>query len=249
MKKPILIEKNIGETPLEVIKRYKEARPAEAAAPITYAGRLDPMAGGLLILLSGEDVHHKDHYTALPKTYEVDILLGFSTDTHDVLGLVTDVEENPTTIEKQAIVDVLENLVGPFEQSYPAYSSKTVDGKPLWQHAREGAEPERPTKNVQIYDITLDAVGEIIGVEMQKTIEANISKVSGDFRQESILARWREALKNVENKDFQVVSVTVSCSSGTYMRSLAQSLGKKLGVPALAYRIYRTKIGDWKLDK
>lgn len=83
-----LLYKNLGETPNEAILRYKAENPIYKDQSMTYAGRLDPMAEGLLLVLSGNELQNKDKYLGLRKTYEVEILWGFQTDTLDVLGLV-----------------------------------------------------------------------------------------------------------------------------------------------------------------
>ncbi len=69
-----------------------------------------------------------------------------------------------------------------------------------------------------------------------------IEKVKGDFRQEEIVEKWTEVLQT--SHTFAIATIEVACSSGTYMRTLAENLGKKLGVPALALKIVRTKIGN-----
>jgi len=81
----VSVYKKYGETPLECLKKLKN-RPLKV--PMTYAGRLDPAAEGLIITLFGDQCHKKDEYTSLPKEYTLQILFGFSTDTYDLLGLV-----------------------------------------------------------------------------------------------------------------------------------------------------------------
>ena len=83
----IIAYKNIGETPLECLERHRKERSIDKDIPMTYAGRLDPMAEGLMILLVGEECKNKDKYLGLDKTYEFKILVGFSTDTYVFLSL------------------------------------------------------------------------------------------------------------------------------------------------------------------
>ena len=82
-----LLYKNLGETPHEAILRYKKDHPEHKDLTMTYAGRLDPMAEGVLLVLSGDLVFEKDKFLDLPKNYEFEILWGFETDTLDLLGL------------------------------------------------------------------------------------------------------------------------------------------------------------------
>src|SRR5260221_10407124 len=85
-----LINKKIGETPSEAILRFKIENPDYDTVAMTYAGRLDPMAEGLLLVLCGEEIDKKEKYLNLSKTYEFEVLWGFSSDTLDILGLVSD---------------------------------------------------------------------------------------------------------------------------------------------------------------
>lgn len=87
--KAITTYKALGQTPLECLEELRVSRPDLADLPLTYAGRLDPLACGLLIVLAGEECKNKDQYLGLDKTYEFEMLVGFATDTYDLLGVVT----------------------------------------------------------------------------------------------------------------------------------------------------------------
>lgn len=78
---PIIIYKRIGETPLEAMEKARFNHPEWEKLPMTYAGRLDPVAEGLLLVLAGEDCKEKDKYLDLTKEYELSVLFGFETDT------------------------------------------------------------------------------------------------------------------------------------------------------------------------
>ena len=79
--------KPIGISPLGAIKALKEKYPELKNEKMTYAGRLDPLAEGALLILAGNAVHEKEKYLKLDKEYEGEILFGFTTDTYDILGL------------------------------------------------------------------------------------------------------------------------------------------------------------------
>ena len=93
MKCILNIYKKTGETPLETINRLRADKPEYQNAKITYAGRLDPLAKGALILLAGDAVYEKEKYLKLDKEYEAEILFGFETDTYDILGLPKKIEK------------------------------------------------------------------------------------------------------------------------------------------------------------
>ncbi|MBU0611874.1 hypothetical protein KKB58_00360, partial [Patescibacteria group bacterium] len=139
MKKVILLNKKEGETPLEALENFRKKNIEYKNLPMTYAGRLDPMASGLLIILAGEEVKKKKKYLLLPKKYEFSVLFGFATDTHDILGKI--VREGEYDISNEELKKLLENnlkhFTRKFTQKYPMYSSKTVKGKPLFQYARK----------------------------------------------------------------------------------------------------------------
>ena len=87
MRRYAVINKSLGETPLLAIQNYQRSDSALMHMPLTYAGRLDPMASGKLLVLIGEECKKREKYDGLDKEYIFEILLGFSTDTGDVLGL------------------------------------------------------------------------------------------------------------------------------------------------------------------
>ena len=120
------------------------------------------------------------------------------------------------------------------------YSSKTVDGKPLFQYAREGKEVEVPEHPVEVKKLKLKKIYEVSASDLLENIEERVNKVRGDFRQEEILKTWRENLENSEDKFF-VAKFKAKCSSGTYVRAIASDLGESLGTPALAFSIKKDK--------
>ncbi len=240
MRNVIISNKLIGETPLECLERVRNEEKIGEKVPMTYAGRLDPMADGVLVILLGEECKNKEKYLGLDKEYEVEVLLGVETDTYDVLGMIRKVD-----IEKQKEIQV-EKYVGKFNQEYPLYSSKTI------KQARSGEEIEEiPTKNVEIYSI--EKLGERI-VKGNVIAEVSINKIDkvkektrGDFRQDEILEDWQYFAQEFGNASFKIIKIKVECSSGTYMRSLAERMGKEAGVGGIAYSIRRVRVGEFNL--
>ncbi|KKR79021.1 MAG: tRNA pseudouridine synthase B [Candidatus Nomurabacteria bacterium GW2011_GWA2_40_9] len=92
----ILLNKKEGETPLSALSLFRDKHKIYKDIPMTYAGRLDPMASGLLIILAGEECKNKEKYLNLDKEYEFEILFGFQTDTYDILGKITKTHMKPT---------------------------------------------------------------------------------------------------------------------------------------------------------
>ncbi len=248
IKKVILLNKKEGETPLGAVSLFRNTHKAYKDMKMTYAGRLDPMASGLLLVLAGEETKQKEKYLGLDKEYEFEVLFGFATDTYDILGKVS----NSTILTNYRIGDLekkikqnLKFFKGKIKQKYPMYSSKTIEGKQLWQYAREGEEVESPEREVEVKSLKFLKLKSITGKKLLSDIEKRIKKVQGDFRQEEILKLWRKELKKEESKAFFLGGFKIKCSSGTYIRTIANTLGDRIGIPALAYSIKRTKIGKY----
>jgi len=219
---------------------------------MTYAGRLDPMAEGELLVLVGEECKNKTRYLNLEKEYEVDILFGFETDSYDILGLSTtrlDLEVGLPSVYDVArhsdkVKRFLKNSKGKQTQKYPPFSSKTVSGKQLFELAKAGNldGSTLPEKEIEIYDAQLGKTYWLSGRDLKADIFKRILLVRGDFRQDKILEQWNKLLAKRGEEQFLVSKIKVRCSGGTYMRSVAQNLGKFLDIPALAFKITRTKI-------
>ena len=250
IQKAIVLNKKEGETPLQALEEFRRKHPKYKEAKMTYAGRLDPMASGVLLVLAGEETKNKEKYLGLDKEYEFEVLFGLATDTYDVLGkiissgILENIRIGTTEDLEKTIKKNLKHFKGKFTQAYPAYSSKTVKGKPLFRYARDGEEVEAQTRDVNVKKLELLKIRKISSKKLLANVCKRIEKVRGDFRQEEILQAWDEAIKGGA-KAYFVGSFKVKCGSGTYVRGIAHGLGEKIGVPALAYSIKRTKVGKF----
>lgn len=225
MENVIITNKNIGETPLECLERVRIEKGIASDVPMTYAGRLDPLAEGQMIILVGEECKNKEKYLDYDKEYEIEILFGFSTDSYDILGLV--IENKDVKLPEIN----LNNYIRKFDQKYPRYSSKVIAMKDIPE--------EMPSREVEIYSIEDLGKREIKGSDLINEILAKISTVNGDFRQNEITARWSSISEEIRDSYFTILKLRVRCSSGTYMRTLAHNIGNDIGIPALAYSIKR----------
>ena len=228
------LNKPVGKTPLDMIKEYKAKHPDQKDVPMTYAGRLDPMAEGLLLVLTGDDVHRKDEFLGLDKTYEAQILLGASTDTGDILGLV----QKTKKVSKPSDFDSL-FLVGSHHLNLPPYSAYKVDGKPLWQYARDGQAVPLIKKEMIVHSADFIG-GDYIS---KKEIIERINKVEGDFRQDNIISSWSALAED----NFFVLNLSFNVSAGTYIRCLATLVGDHLDMPTTLFSLFRTKVGKFHL--
>jgi len=260
MKRFVVLDKPIGQTPLECMETWRAAQsPTYADVPMTYAGRLDPMANGALLILIGEECKNKDQYLNLDKEYEFEVLFGVSTDTHDVLGLITETDISiRKNITDNAIKRVCETLTGDITLPYPHFSSKTVDGKPLHQWTLEGRvhEIEIPTKASNIYTLRLKKLSTVSVSDLHKEVLKRIDTIApvtdpkkalgADFRRQDVCASWKDFHDAHTSDSLSVARFSCIATSGTYMRTLATVIGQELGTVGLAYSINRTKIGHYQ---
>jgi tRNA pseudouridine(55) synthase len=254
MKDILVLEKRIGETPLQCVERFRGAHPEYAGVKMTYAGRLDPVAEGVLVVLAGDRVHNKEQFLKLPKTYECTALVGVGTDTYDVLGVPTHSARvsvppppDPLLIKEGEAEHVLRSFIGTFSQPYPPYSSKTVLGKQLHTHARQGtlADIPIPEQQVTVSDICILEVKQVPLRAVVTEIGSIIDKVSGDFRQVAIKDAWGCLLRENPEKTVDVLTFSITVSGGTYIRGIVDVWGKKIGKNACILRLKRTRVGEY----
>ena len=253
------VAKAVGQTPLEALREYGVAT-GRPDVRRSYAGRLDPMAEGLLAVLEEEACDGQAEAQHSTKRYAWELLLGVSSDSFDVLGLLRGeeggwaAEERPSVrqvTEEQAaeaarVLD--EETAGRRRQAYPPFSSARVRGHPLFWWAQQGRLNEVQIPQVEV-EVTESKAGcvrwESPGRVLAQVI-ARVGLVNGQgFRQERICARWRMALADLPDSfRFAIVTARCAVSSGTYMRSLAEETGRRVGCGGLAWSICRTQVGE-----
>lgn len=120
---------------------------------IGHTGTLDPDATGVLPVCLGNATKLCDLLTDKDKEYETVLLLGKVTDTQDITGEV--LKESAVRVTEEQVKDVVNSFIGPIEQIPPMYSALKVNGKKLYELAREGKVIERKPRPITIYDITI----------------------------------------------------------------------------------------------
>ncbi|PIR58105.1 MAG: hypothetical protein COU71_00340 [Parcubacteria group bacterium CG10_big_fil_rev_8_21_14_0_10_38_31] len=249
MKSGILnIYKPLGLSPLEAIRRFIGQNRAYQGLKMTYAGRLDPMAEGVLLVLVGETVHEKDRYLKVEKEYEAEILLGFETDTYDILGIPF--KKKVANLPNEEIKKEIKKFRGEISLPLPPYSSYKIKGRPLFVWAREDKlnEIEIPIRQTEVYDIKFLKSYEVNSEDLSKTIGERIDKASGDFRQSETKNAWKKLLEiNDLQSCYTIVKIRFTVSSGTYIRSIAHELGKRLGGGAILLSLIRTRVGEYEV--
>lgn len=171
---------------------------------IGHTGTLDPDATGVLPVCLGKGTKLCDMLTDKDKTYEAVLLLGKTTDTQDITGEVLETR-NTELLEEELVLQTIQSFVGDYEQVPPMYSALKVNGKKLYELAREGKTVERKARQVTIHEIR------ILDIALPK------------------------------------VRMEVSCSKGTYIRTLCHDIGEKLGCGGCMESLIRTKVGRFEI--
>lgn len=247
----VLIEKREGQTPLQALDELRIARPELAGVSLTYAGRLDPMASGKLLVLIGEECKNRAKYLGLDKEYEFEVLLGVESDTGDILGIPSLMTGADSYSEAEVHTAVL-SLIGEHSLPYPVYSSRTVNGKPLFHYAHNGGlgEVTVPTTDMIVHEGFVRSIKTLSHQAVIRSIIRRIEQfnpvvnpmlIGSDFRKDLIVAKWKE-LESSAQGTVTIISCSVRVSSGTYIRTLAPMIAQLLGTKGLAHSIHRTKI-------
>ncbi|MBS4177078.1 tRNA pseudouridine(55) synthase TruB [Lederbergia citrea] len=122
---------------------------------VGHTGTLDPDVEGVLPICLGKATKIAEYITDAGKVYEGEVTLGFSTTTEDASGDVVESNKVDRNISIEEIKTVLQSLTGEIEQTPPMYSAVKVNGKRLYEYARAGILVDRPSRKVNIYDLTL----------------------------------------------------------------------------------------------
>ena len=191
-----------GMTSFAVVARVKKFCSTKR---IGHAGTLDPMATGVLPLLIGKAAVMQEKLSDHDKTYIAGIRLGVSTDTGDVTGKI--LEKSEVSVSDEDFLKAAKSFVGKIKQIPPMYSAIQIDGKRLYDLARQGIEVERQAREIEIYAL--------------------------------------DVLSRQNDTDFVI---KVSCSKGTYIRTLCEDIGKILELPACMYSLERVECGGYKKE-
>lgn len=179
---------------------------------IGHTGTLDPDVTGVLPICLGRATKVAEYITDAGKSYEGEVTLGLSTTTEDASGDIVEKRVVEETFSREKILAVLANLTGEITQTPPMYSAVKVNGKRLYEYARQGIEIERPSRKVMIHSIEL--------LDDRITFSGN-----------PIRFRFR-----------------VSCSKGTYIRTLAVMIGEELGLPAHMSELVRIQSASFSIS-
>lgn len=198
----VLLNKPKGVTSFGAVAKVRRALSEKR---IGHTGTLDPMATGVLPLLTGRASRLSSMMLESDKSYHATVRLGTVTDTLDITGEILKI--NKVNVSDQELLNALEHFKGEITQLPPMYSAIKKDGVRLYELARKGVEVERERRTVTIKEITL--------------------------------------LERLNDTDF-VIDVT--CSKGTYIRTLGADIGDYLGVGACLTELQRTSVSGFSIE-
>lgn len=207
----IVIDKDEGMTSADVVYHLRRALHIRK---IGHAGTLDPEVTGVLPIAIGQATKLIELMHTRPKKYQGTGLFGYATDSYDIDGKVLKEKRLVMPFTAEEIQRGMNTFKGKIEQVPPIYSAVKVNGKHLYEYAREGIKVERPKRQVELfqYDLLNDP----------------------SFDKE----------KGQESFDFEI-----TCSKGTYVRSLVNDLGEKLDEPAVMTYLRRVASSGFDISQ
>ncbi len=146
----VLIDKPVGISSHDVVYQVKKKLKVNK---VGHTGTLDPFASGLLILCIGKATKLAQLFSDLDKSYSGTILFNKLYDTYDVTGKLID--EKQVELSSDLIKSKSKEMIGTYNQLPPMYSAIKIDGKKLYDLARQGIELERPKRKVSIFDFII----------------------------------------------------------------------------------------------
>ena len=216
----LVIDKPPGLTSHDVVQRVRRLTHERS---VGHLGTLDPMATGVLPLLLGKFTRLAQFFSDTEKEYEGTIRFGFATDTYDADGEPVD-SEKPADFSDAELGAAVTSLTGRIQQMPPPFSAKKIAGVPAYKLARKGEAPELKSVEVEVAEFKLWPIPE-----------------------PSPAADADSVLHNTHYRTLYNFHAQVG--SGTYIRSLAHDLGRKLGCGAHLASLKRTRSGEFSLDQ
>ncbi|HEY6049147.1 MAG TPA: tRNA pseudouridine(55) synthase TruB [Sphingomicrobium sp.] len=221
----IILDKPVGlgsTTAVSAVKRIlREA--GEPKTKVGHGGTLDPLASGVLPIALGEATKLCGRMLGASKAYEFTIGFGEETDTLDAEGkVVARSDVRPTVADVEA---VLRRFTGEIEQVPPAYSALKVGGKAAYKRARAGEAVELKSRRVTVLELSIRHPRDSGGPTSSE--EQRDSRLRGN----------------------DAVTLSVTVSKGTYIRSLARDIARALNTVGHVTMLRRTRAGPFGLDR
>ena len=244
--------KPYGITSVRFLKRYQQNNCN--IDKITCVGRLDPLAQGLLLVLTNEHTKDMKKYLSTNKIYKFDMILGISTESHDCLSKIDNIQNsNGSFFDKNLLLTKLNEFISTYKiQKFPLVSSFVVKHdsikKPLWWFYTNGYKDiPLPEKEIKIYNSSVIAIktekGDVLSKKFIQKIECiNDSCLQKDLKTEVVIEQWKNFSEIKKQDEFVVVSMELNVSSGFYIRRFCHDFGQFINTGGIAFDITRTEL-------
>jgi tRNA pseudouridine55 synthase len=249
----LIIDKPAGPTSHDVVARLRRVL---REPRIGHTGTLDPMATGVLLMVVGKATRLAKFLSTDGKSYEATIRFGFATDTADAEGQPLGPRSERPLPSREAIDEALDAFRGTFMQQPPAFSAKKIDGQRSYQRARNARDPRHEPSRDAPADPALPALPALAALPALPARPAHpaLSGLPALPAPPALPAapapcRVTAHAIRIVHLDGDHVTLTVDCTAGFYVRSLAHDLGERLGVGAHLTALRRTRVGDFGLDR
>lgn len=199
----VLIDKPAGSTSHDIVNRWRKLANTRR---VGHLGTLDPMATGLLALLTGSATRLAQFFGKDEKTYLAQITLGYTSDSYDADGVVVETGV-PLPADPALILSAVDRFRGTFLQTPPPVSAKKIGGVPAYKLARQRVAVQLAPVPVEVKHL------EVLGIAGA------------------------------------VMEILLTCSTGTYVRSIAHELGQNLGCGAILAALRRVRVGEFTIDQ
>ncbi len=197
----VIINKPKGYTSNDIVQITKKTLKQKK---VGHAGTLDPMATGVLPILIGQGTKISKYLIEHKKTYIATIKLGQKTDTADAEGTVIEQKEIKK-FSKEDIIDILNSFKGKQQQKPPKYSAIKVNGKKLYEYARENEQVEIAAREIEIYGIDLiDYNEDTITYQVECSKGTYIRTLSEDIAQKLGTVGYMEKLTRTKVNEFEL---------------------------------------------
>jgi tRNA pseudouridine55 synthase len=251
----VIVDKPAGWTSHDVVARIRRVA---GTRRVGHAGTLDPMATGVLVIGVGKATRLLGHLALTEKEYTATIRLGQATNTDDADGEIV-ATASAAGIEDSELEAAVAALTGEIQQVPPGFSAIKVAGQRSYRMARAGAAPELAARTVIVRTFTILAVrrppgdpaahsappGDPAASPAPPGDPATPSALPGDPAAPPAPPGDPAARPAPPGAGLVDVDVTVTCSSGTYIRALARDLGAALGVGGHLTALRRTRSGHY----
>jgi tRNA pseudouridine55 synthase len=229
----LVVDKPSGPTSHDVVARMRRAL---RETRIGHTGTLDPMATGVLLLVVGKATRLAKFLTASDKSYDAVVRFGFATDSADAQGRPLGPASDRPMPSREAIEAALDAFRGTFLQQPPAFSAKKIGGQRSYKLARD-ARLKRSS-----LDEARDDPEHVEGSRHENAAPRDPAALPAPA------SVTLHAIR-VVSQDGDHVTLSLDCSAGFYVRSLAHDLGERLGVGGHLAALRRTRTGDFGLDR